>query len=147
MIPALITGDAPLTEQAARMQNPLALAFVGDAVHHLYMRTALMLAGGKVQRLHRDATDRVNAAAQAKALARVLPMLTETEQDIVRRGRNAHAHHGVPRRADPADYAQATALEALLGFLYLTGQAERLNLILKTAEASEVHDAAGHIEG
>lgn len=121
-----LQGRAPMTEREAMMLSPLRLAYIGDAVHDLFVRTALVYEGGKAGAMHRDAIERVNAAAQAQALARIADRLTEDEADIVRRGRNAHAHHGVPRRANPADYKQATGLEALLGFLYLTGRGERL---------------------
>lgn len=121
-----LLGHAPLDDRAARMLSPLRLAYIGDAVHDLFVRTELVFLGGKAGAMHKDAVRNVNAAAQAEALARIAGMLTEDEADIVRRGRNAHAHHNVPRRANPADYKQATGLEALLGFLYLTGRMERL---------------------
>lgn len=121
-----MTGGAAMSEKDARMLSPLRLAYVGDAVHELLVRTSLVLAGGQAGAMHRGAVGVVNAAAQAGALARIVDRLTEAEADIVRRGRNAHAHHGVPRRANPADYKQATGLEALLGYLYLTGQTARL---------------------
>ena len=68
----------------------------------------------------------MNAVSQARALQRVTPLLTEEEAEIARRGRNAHAHHGAPRAASPQEYAWATGLEALLGYLFLTGQTDRL---------------------
>lgn len=127
MTESTLLGHAPLTERQALMLSPLRLAYVGDAVHDLFVRTELMFLGGKAGAMHRDAVKNVNAAAQAQALSRIAEGLSETEADVVRRGRNAHAHHGVPRRANPADYKQATGLEALLGFLYLTGRVERLH--------------------
>ncbi len=132
----------PLSERDTLMISPLRLAYIGDAVHDLFVRTNLLLGGSaRAGAMHREAARTVNAAAQAQALARVLPMLSETEQDVVRRGRNAHAHHGVPRRANAADYKQATGLEALLGFLYLTGQAERLAELMAVIESKEDADA------
>ena len=86
-------GQPPLTEREAMMLSPIRLAYVGDAVYDLLVRTALVFAGGKAGAMHKDAIRSVNAAAQAQALRRVLGMLTEAEADIVRRGRNAHAHH------------------------------------------------------
>ena len=127
----LFTGHAPLSEREALLVSPLRLAYIGDAVHDLYVRTGLLLAGGNVRVMHRDAVGMVNANAQAQALCRILSKLTETEGDVVKRGRNAHAHHDAPRRADPADYSHATGFEALLGFLYLTGQMDRLREIIK----------------
>ena len=108
------------------MLSPLQLAFVGDSVHALLVRTRLIGDNLRVKDMHLGATRAVNAAAQAKTLARILPLLSDEEAQIVRRGRNAHAHHAAPRHADPADYAQATGLEALAGYLYLSGQMERL---------------------
>lgn len=125
----LFAEHAPMTEREALMLSPLRLAYIGDAVHDLFVRTALVFQGGKAGAMHRDAIQNVNARAQAQALARIAGQLTETEADVVRRGRNAHAHHGVPKRADPADYKHATGLEALLGFLYLTGRMERLRAL------------------
>lgn len=125
----LINGYTPLSEREALLVSPIRLAYIGDAVYDLYVRTQLLFSGGKVRAMHHAAIKEVNATAQAHALCRALPMLTETEGDVVRRGRNAHAHHGVPKRTDPADYAHATGFEALLGFLYLTGQIERLQKV------------------
>lgn len=123
---AFYLDHAPMTEKEARLLSPLRLAYVGDAVHELFVRTGLLFAGGKAGAMHKAAIRAVNAAGQARALERVERALTDDERDIVRRGRNAHAHHAAPRHADPADYAQATGLEALAGYLYLSGQMERL---------------------
>ena len=68
----------------------------------------------------------VNAGAQAEAFSRIEAHLTEAEGDIARRGGNAHAHHAAPKNQDPYAYSRATALEALLGYLYLTGQEQRI---------------------
>ena len=68
----------------------------------------------------------VNAHAQSVAMDKIEPLLTDEERDVVRRGRNAHARHAAPKHQDPADYARSTALEALCGYLYLTGQEDRL---------------------
>lgn len=122
-----LRGHAPLTPREARMLGPIRLAYIGDSVHGLLVRTELLLTGAKAHDVHVAAVARVNASAQAAAMARVEPLLTEDEADVVRARRNAH--HAVPKRADPADYARATALEALLGYLYLTGQAERLQTL------------------
>ena len=67
----------------------------------------------------------------AVILASVLDLLTEQESEIVRRGRNAHARHPVPKNQNPDDYAMSTGFEALWGFLYLTGQNERIHLLIK----------------
>lgn len=129
MTDLLFSGRPVLSEREALMLTPLRLAYVGDAVHDLLVRTELLFAGGKAGMMHREAVKAVNAGAQAEALARIAPLLDDAEADVVRRGRNAHAHHGVPKRANAADYKQATGLEALLGFLYLTGRMDRLQAL------------------
>jgi ribonuclease-3 family protein len=141
----MMKGDSPLnlppmaalTEREAMLLSPLRLAYVGDAVHELLVRTALLGSGGKARAMHREAVAAVRAGAQADALERLAPLLTEAEADIVRRGRNAHPHHAAPKAAGPAAYARATALEALLGYLYLTGQAERLSEIYRAMQSQE----------
>lgn len=113
--------------------NPLTLAFVGDAVCDLHIRLALV-AGGHAQArgLHEAAVEYVRAGAQADALRRLDGLLSDVEQGIVRRARNAKPGH-MPRNADPADYHQATAFEALIGYLFLAGQADRLKELLHLA--------------
>jgi len=76
--------------------------------------------------MHKQAVRMVSAAAQARMLEAIEPELTEAEADIARRGRNAQAKHAAPKNADPADYAHATGLEALWGYLFVTGQTQRL---------------------
>lgn len=129
--------SAPMTEEAARLLNPLQLAFIGDTVWDLLVRTRLVYRGRNLRHLHQDAVARVNAAAQARALKRLEGVTTEAESDILRRGRNAHARHPVPKNQDPADYASATALEALVGYLYLTGQEERLLFLFDLSQQEE----------
>ena len=113
--------------------NPLQMAYVGDTVHDLYVRSMLLSRGMTVGRMHRQAVRMVSAGAQARMLERIEPELTQEEADIARRGRNSQAKHAAPRHADPADYAHATALEALWGYLYLSGQTQRLDELMKLA--------------
>ena len=108
------------------MKNPLSLAFVGDTVWDLLTRQQLLVSQAHVNALHKQAIQRVNAGAQAQAAALVEPHLTDEEADVFRRGQNAHSKHHVPKNQDPYAYSRATALEALLGFLYLTGRQERI---------------------
>lgn len=129
--------SAPMTEEAARLLNPLQLAFIGDTVWDLLVRTRLVYRGRNLRHLHQDAVACVNAAAQARALKRLEGVTTEAEGDILRRGRNAHARHPVPKNQEPADYASATALEALVGYLYLTGQEERLLFLFDLSQQEE----------
>lgn len=116
-----------------RELNPLQLAYVGDTVHDLYVRSMLVTRGMSVGKMHKQAVRMVSAGAQAKMLCAIELELTEKEADVARRGRNSQAKHAAPKNADPADYAHATALEALWGYLYLTGQTQRLDELMKLA--------------
>jgi ribonuclease III family protein len=119
-----------MPEEKARELSPLTLAFVGDAVHTLYVRTRLATSGGLVRKMHYDAIEKVKAAAQAKAGEALLPALDEEEKRIFIRGRNAKSAN-IPKHADVGEYHSATGFEALLGYLYLTGRKERLCEILR----------------
>ena len=113
------------------MLSPLTWAYIGDAVYELYIITNLVNNTKlKPNKLHIESIKFVKAKAQAELLKRIENKLTEEEKDIVRRGRNAENHH-LPKNADPADYMYATALEALIGYLYLTKKDERLKEILQ----------------
>lgn len=116
----------PLSQQEARLKNPLSLAFVGDTVWDLLTRQQLLMTQFKAGALHKQAIQRVNAGAQAQCAARIEDHLTEEEMDIFRRGQNAHARHSTPKNQDPYAYSRATALEALFGYLYLTDQQDRI---------------------
>ncbi len=116
-----------------RELNALQLAYVGDTIHDLYVRTLLVSRGMKVGAMHKQAVRMVSAFAQARMLEAIEPELTEEELDVVRRGRNAQAKHAAPKNADPADYSHSTALEALWGFLYVTGRLDRLDELVRNA--------------
>ena len=114
---------------------PLSLAYLGDSVYELFVRSRLLDRGlVRVGRLHRAAVGYVRARGQAQALAAILPSLSPEEQEIVRRGRNAKSH-AAPKGSNPAEYAAATAFETLLGYLYLAGREERLGQVLAAAAA------------
>ena len=118
----------------------LGLAHIGDAVYELLTRTMLCSDGSrKATDLHRKTVAIVNAPAQAKAAERLLPLLTEEEMCVFRRGRNAKVN-SVPQKADIYQYHAATGLEALFGWLYLQGKTERINQLF--AECVEEHDGA-----
>lgn len=105
----------------------LGLAYVGDGVYELMVRSYLCLHGKATNKgLHKAAVKYVAAPAQAAAVKVILPRLTEEEQDVFRRGRNA-SPHTIPQHASREEYAAATALEALFGWLYLNGKVDRLN--------------------
>ncbi len=128
-----VIGNGKLTATDIRMLNPLVLAYIGDSVYDTYIRTLLVTGGSAhVAKLHKMSVAFVKAKAQADILNRINEMLTEEEQDVVRRGRNTKSGT-VPKNADIADYRQATGFEALLGFLYLTGETGRLMEILGRA--------------
>ncbi len=131
--------SAPMEEARARMLNPLQLAYIGDAVWELLVRSRIIYKGRSARHVHKDAVACVNAHAQTEALHRIEAMLTEAEADIARRGRNAHAHHAAPKNQDAADYRAATALEALIGYLYLTGQEVRLLELYKCSQEEDHH--------
>ena len=111
------------------------LAHMGDGVFELLVRTWLCAHGGvKVKSLHRETVRYVSAPAQAARMDRMLPLLTEEENDLYRRGRNAQVH-GIPKNASREQYSKATGLECLFGSLYLLGRRERINeLFLATME-------------
>lgn len=113
------------------LPGSLELAFMGDTIFDLYVRRCIVRRGGKVQNMHRQAVSLVCNRAQSEALTRIEGLLTETEQGVVRRARNAHQNP--PRNANPADYHRATSIEALMGYLYLTGQQARLDELMQMA--------------
>ena len=107
--------------------SPLTLAFVGDTVFDLLTRSELVCEANRpVNALHKSASQRVCAAAQAKGIRKILPLLTEQEEAVFKRGRNSHTG-GIPKNASSADYHYATGLESLFGWLYLTEQTERIS--------------------
>lgn len=108
-------------------QSSLALAHLGDSVFELMVRSWLCTRGpSNVKKLHKATVGYVAAPAQAAMAQKILPLLTQEEADVFRRGRNT-APHSVPRAASREEYQTATALEALFGWLYLQGQTQRLN--------------------
>ena len=110
----------------------LGLAHIGDGVFELLCRSYLCAKGElTVGRLHHDTVELVKAPAQARFADAMLPLLTQEELAWYRRGKNAHVHE-VPKSATPAQYAQATGVEALFGALYLAGETARINEIFNT---------------
>ena len=106
--------------------SPLTLAFVGDTVFDLLTRTDLVCEANRpVNALHTAASKRVCAAAQAQAIRKIMPILSEDELAVFKRGRNAHTG-GIPKNQSSADYHHATGLESLFGWLYLKGETERI---------------------
>ena len=115
-----------MTEKEAKQYSPLALAFLGDAVYERLVRKKLLLSANMpVGKLHELTIQKVCAEFQAKAINRISDILTETESEIVKRGRNASGMT-VPKHASVAEYRKATGLECLFGFLELIGDKERI---------------------
>lgn len=102
-----------------RTYSPLTLAYIGDGVYELIIRTILVKKGNcPVNRLHRQASSLVKASAQSGMMERILPLLSEEELGVYKRGRNAHSPT-MAKHATMADYRRATGFEALMGYLYL----------------------------
>ncbi len=116
-----------MTQQEINAVSNLGLAHIGDCVYELLARSYIVAHGGVTnQRMHQATVELVCAAGQARAAEALLPILTEEERDIFRRGRNSHVN-SMPKNADPGEYHAATGLECLFGWLYLLGRHERIN--------------------
>ena len=110
--------------------SPLTLAFTGDAVFSLYIREMLVCVANRPGgQLHKLSVNWVKAEAQSKGMHAILPILTEKELEVFKRGRNAHTSH-TPKNQSGCDYHYATGFEALVGYLYLKDETERLTLLL-----------------
>ncbi len=121
------------SEKEIKSLNALTLAYIGDTVYDLYVRNHLICTGDyKTGKLHLMAVRHVSAAAQAKALDAVWDMFTQEELDIVQRAKNTK-NATIPKNASPKTYKKATALEALIGYLYLSEKNDRLIEILDAA--------------
>ncbi|MBQ3924282.1 MAG: ribonuclease III [Firmicutes bacterium] len=135
-----MTEKAAVTTIDTSMMDGAALAFIGDAVYEIYVRKHVLAEAGsghqsmalKVDALHHGTVQFVNAEAQAFAIKAMADDLTEEEQAVVRRARN-HKPHSVPKHADVMDYKWATAFEALVGYLYLTGETEEMEKVIRRA--------------
>lgn len=114
-----------LTVKEIRSLSPLQLAYVGDAVYELLIRTYLIRKGLSVKKLHKTAVEYVKAEAQSQFVRALEEELTEKEKNIVIRGRNAKSNSS-PKNVDLMDYKYATGLETLIGYLFLVGDDERI---------------------
>ena len=127
--------------EKAQALHPLKLAYIGDAVYTLYCRNKVVGSGHKPKQLHRMVTQKVRAGAQAEAMQSLWRHLTNREEEIAKRGRNTHAGHSCPKGATTEEYALSTAFEALVGYLYLTKQHERLQTLLTIIEVENAKDS------
>ncbi len=127
------------TNKTLEIKNmqPLVLAFIGDAVHTLFVRNNMVQSYNyKVNKLNQLTKNKVNALFQSNAFKKIEHILTDDEKDIARRARNANKAH-TAKNYSVQDYNYATALEAVIGFLYLTNQNERLDQILNLTIAED----------
>ena len=121
----------PENEADVNIMSPLTWAYIGDSVYELYIRMHLVNnTKMKPHKLHIESIKYVKAKSQADILKKLENKLTEKELEIVKRGRNAENHH-LPKNATVQDYMYSTGFEALIGYLYLTRQDERLKEILE----------------
>ena len=135
-MPFLFVGELEMfnlsnvDKNQVHLLNPLVLAYIGDAVYELNIRTKVIDKGNiKTSNMHRRSIEYVRAKSQAEAIDRIMEKLTEVELDLVRRARNTHSLT-VPKNADLEDYKKATALEALIGYLYLKEDYNRVQEII-----------------
>lgn len=142
---AQIRESFALGEVDLRTYSPLTLAYIGDAVYELVIRSWLVGRGNaQTNRLHKEASTLVNAAAQSALYERIRGELTEEETHILRRGRNANSAT-MAKHATMTDYRRATGLEALMGYLYLKGDTERLLELIRMG-LSDAADGCAHDE-
>ena len=127
-----------LEDQDIRSYSPLTLAYIGDGVYELIIRTILVKKGNcPVNRLHKKASSLVKAAAQSAIIEKIEEELTQEEHDIYRRGRNAHSPT-MAKHATMADYRRATGFEALMGYLYLKEDYERMITLVRKGIGEEL---------
>lgn len=136
----ILNLEKELDEKTARKSNPQMLAFIGDAVFSLYVRTEICLKNNvKANELHKLSTDYVKASGQSDFMEKLLPNLNEFEMEVYKRARN-YKTANIAKNAKVNDYKRATGLEALLGYLFLCGKNERLNEILRMLNKGENND-------
>lgn len=122
-----------LDENKVKTMQPLVLAMIGDSVQTLFVRAHIAAEFGvKVNKMNKMVSSVVKAGSQFKTFKKIEELLSEDEQDIARRARNTHIHSKA-KNFSYAEYIYATALEALIGYLYLTGKKERLDFVLNTS--------------
>ena len=111
--------------------SPLSLAYIGDAVYEMYVRSYIMKdVNMPVSKLHKAATRYVKATAQANIIKNISDNFTDEEMSVYKRGRNAHSYTSA-KNADIVDYRMATGLEALIGYLYIKKETKRLEEIIE----------------
>ena len=133
-----------LEDTDIRTYSPLTLAYIGDAIYELVVRTILVEKGNtQVNKLNQRANRLVKASAQSEMIEKLKPYLTEEEMAVFKRGRNAKSYT-MAKNATMSDYRRATGFEALMGYLYLTEQWERMLELIKLGMTEE---AKGEADG
>ena len=133
----MFTQRERLTKVEAAQINPVTLAFVGDAVYSLYVRERLATTSkAKVSQMQKVAAKIVSARGQSAFLEKLFPLLTEEESDVFRRAKNAKKG-AKSKSASGLEYDRSTGLEAVFGFLYLTGEEDRIKKLLSCAEETD----------
>lgn len=128
----LIKQSFDLKEVDIRTYSPLTLAYIGDSIYDLIIRTVVVERGNEpANKLHRKTVTFVKAETQSEMIELLLPELTEEELAVYKRGRNAKAYTSA-KNASIGDYRKATGLEALMGYLYLTDRPERIMELIQT---------------
>ena len=128
----LIKQSFELKEVDIRAYSPLTLAYIGECVYDLVIRTVVVERGNEpANKLHKKTVAYVKAQTQASMIEALLPYLTEEEEAVYKRGRNAKSYTSA-KNASIGDYRKATGMEALVGYLYLTGQEARIMELIKT---------------
>lgn len=113
--------------QAVKNLSALGLAYIGDSVYELLVREKIISLGNiQVNKLHKKTVSIVCSTGQSQAMEIIMDVLSETEISMYKRGRNANGN-SVPKNSHPQDYRRATGLESLFGYLYLTGQQDRVH--------------------
>lgn len=130
--------NTELSAEDIAMLSPLQLAYIGDAVYELLVRTYLLEKKLPVKELHKSTTKYVKAKAQATIVHILEDVLSEEEQTVVKKGRNAKSNT-MPKNADMIDYKYATGFEALMGYLYLTGQDNRIAELFEVVSNIEIN--------
>lgn len=128
-----------LESQDIRAYSPLTLAYIGDAIYDLYIRTILVSRGNKqANKLHKEASSLVKAPTQSKMIEVLEPLFTKEEESVYKRGRNAKSYTAA-KNATMGEYRRATGFEAVMGYLYLTDQNNRMIDLIKIGLES-LHD-------
>lgn len=123
-----------ITEKKPSQFSPLSLAYIGDGVYELFVRTRVIEEHENMpaNKLHKHTVRYVKAHAQANSIEAMLPHMTEDETTVYKRGRNTKSNT-MPKNADMSDYRKATGFEALIGYLYISGSNERLDYLMNIA--------------